>query len=66
MAIVAYSSFRSMVYRGLFDGKRDVAVKRILRNPDQDFAREVKLMLRVVEHPNILRYYCCEMDSDFL
>ena len=67
MTVIGYSPCGSIVYRGLFDGKGDVAVKRILRNADQDFTtREIDLlMLKVGDHPNILRYYFIEMDSDF-
>lgn len=47
---------------------QSVAVKRILNSePDaNDIQREVELMKRVSDHPNILRYICTEADDYFV
>ena len=45
-----------------------VAVKRI-QNPEPEapsIQREVELMKRAGDHPNILRYICTEKDDKFL
>ncbi len=45
-----------------------VAVKRILNSELEApfIQREVELMKKVSDHPNILRYICTEKDVDFL
>ncbi len=56
------------VYEGLFEGLKKVAVKRLLKTKDDESAikREAELMLKANEHQNILRYFCYEMNEDFL
>lgn len=48
--------------------KRAVAVKRFQNSEIEAIAlqREVVLMQRAGDHPNILRYICTEKDDDFM
>lgn len=53
------------VFRGHFDD-RPVAVKRILPDCYSLADREVDLLRRADQHPNVIRYYCKEADSQFI
>ncbi|OQV13573.1 Serine/threonine-protein kinase/endoribonuclease IRE1 [Hypsibius exemplaris] len=52
------------VFRGYFDG-RDVAVKRLLPDCFSFADREVALLRESDHHPNVIRYFCTEADSQF-
>ncbi|KAK3586701.1 hypothetical protein CHS0354_039173 [Potamilus streckersoni] len=54
----------TFVYRGRFDG-RDVAVKRLLPECFSFADREVELLRESDQHPNVIRYFCMEADSQF-
>ena len=54
----------TFVYRGRFDN-RDVAVKRVLASCFSIADREVELLRESDEHPNVIRYFCMEQDSQF-
>ena len=54
----------TFVYRGRFDN-RDVAVKRVLANCFSIADREVDLLRESDVHPNVIRYFCMEQDSQF-
>ena len=54
----------TFVYRGRFDN-RDVAVKRVLANCFSIADREVDLLRESDEHPNVIRYFCMEQDTQF-
>lgn len=59
------------VFIGYFEKTKKVAVKRIDRDLVrlgiiQDFQKEAKLMLEFAGHPNILQYYCTEMNEQFM
>ena len=54
----------TFVYRGTFEG-RDVAVKRVLSNCFSIADREVELLQVSDEHPNVIRYFCMEQDTQF-
>ena len=54
----------TFVYRGRFDN-RDVAVKRVLANCFSIADREVELLRESDVHPNVIRYFCMEQDSQF-
>jgi serine/threonine-protein kinase/endoribonuclease IRE1 len=54
----------TFVYRGRFDN-RAVAVKRVLANCFSIADREVELLRESDEHPNVIRYFCMEQDSQF-
>ena len=59
----------SFVYLGfLKDNSKTVAVKRIQNSePEAPFIqREVELMQKVSDHPNILLYICTEIDDYFV
>lgn len=57
------------VYKGKFkefDGQPeiDVAIKRIERS---DFKKMEEVVIKSIQsHPNVLRYYCTEIDDDFM
>ncbi|KAK4997818.1 bifunctional endoribonuclease/protein kinase ire1 [Elasticomyces elasticus] len=53
------------VYEGSFEG-REVAVKRMLSRQYELADSEVKNYQKSDNHPNVIRYYCKEMDRDFL
>ncbi len=55
------------VFLGLFEETKPVAVKRIPLDSEHDseILDEAKLMLRIDGHPNILRYYCTEINDNF-
>ena len=50
--------------RGKFD-TRDVAVKRVLAACFSIADREVDLLRESDEHPNVIRYFCMEQDTQF-
>lgn len=65
--ILTRGSYGTTVFIGLFEGVKQVALKRFQRICITDsFLNEAQLMLRVNGHPNIIRYYCCEMDEYFM
>lgn len=69
-----YTIFRGSngthVFLGFFEEIKKVAVKRFQREYlsglFQDFLKEAKFMLKLAGHPNILQYYCTEMNEDFM
>lgn len=58
----------SIVYSGLWEGDKPVAIKRILRSPDlkngHNVRHELELMMKA-DHPNIVRLFGYEMNEDF-
>merc|ERR1712079_97758 len=54
----------TFVYKGKFD-TRDVAVKRVLAACFSIADREVDLLRESDEHPNVIRYFCMEQDTQF-
>ena len=58
----------AIVYEGLFEGSKKVAVKRIQNDHVSHplFEKEIKIMLNVNDHQNILRYICYDTDDYFL
>ncbi|OTF75545.1 serine/threonine-protein kinase/endoribonuclease IRE1-like protein [Euroglyphus maynei] len=52
------------VYKGLFEGKQQVAVKRIVSDCFRLANREIDL-LRQLQHPNLIRYFATECDDQF-
>uniref|UniRef100_A0A915I2M0 non-specific serine/threonine protein kinase n=1 Tax=Romanomermis culicivorax TaxID=13658 RepID=A0A915I2M0_ROMCU len=54
----------TVVYKGTFDG-RDVAVKRVVSDFFNLADREVDLLRASDSHPNVIRYFCMESDSQF-
>ncbi|XP_027195463.2 serine/threonine-protein kinase/endoribonuclease Ire1 [Dermatophagoides pteronyssinus] len=52
------------VYKGLFEGKQKVAVKRIVSDCFRLANREIDL-LRQLQHPNLIRYFATEFDEQF-
>ncbi len=66
--LIGRGCFPNIVFEGLFEDLKKVAVKRLIKTQDDEFTikREAELMLKANEHPNILRYFCYEMDENFL
>ncbi|XP_073976983.1 serine/threonine-protein kinase/endoribonuclease Ire1 [Rhodnius prolixus] len=54
----------TFVFRGTFDG-RNVAVKRLLPECFTFASREVQLLRESDAHPNVIRYFSTEEDSQF-
>jgi len=54
----------TFVFKGRFD-TRDVAVKRVLAACFSIADREVDLLRESDEHPNVVRYFCMEQDTQF-
>jgi len=67
--LIGRGSFGTIVFKGVFEGVKPVAIKRIRRtsaDSSVEFKKEAEITLRVSDHPNIIRYFCYEMDDDFL
>ena len=62
--ILGHGCEGTFVYKGRFDG-RHVAVKRLLPECFSFADREVELLRESDQHPNVVRYYCMEQDSQF-
>ena len=62
--VLGYGGHGTMVYQGTFGG-RDVAVKRMLREFYDIASHEVGLLQESDDHPNVIRYYDKEEDSQF-
>ncbi|CAH1794461.1 unnamed protein product [Owenia fusiformis] len=62
--ILGHGCEGTFVYRGRFDN-RDVAVKRLLPECFSFADREVELLRESDQHPNVIRYFCMEADSQF-
>ncbi|KAG8525363.1 uncharacterized protein KY384_009007 [Bacidia gigantensis] len=62
--VLGYGGHGTMVYKGTFGG-RDVAVKRMLREFYEIASHEVGLLQESDDHPNVVRYYDKEEDSQF-
>ena len=62
--VLGYGGHGTMVYQGKFHG-RDVAVKRMLREFYEIASHEVNLLSESDDHPNVIRYYDKEEDSQF-
>jgi len=61
--------FSGILRGGVHGGdNKPVAVKRLERSRVDEslIQREVELMIKACDHPNILRYICTEMNGDFL
>ena len=62
--VLGYGGHGTMVYQGKFHD-RNVAVKRMLREFYDIASHEVNLLLESDDHPNVIRYYDKEEDSQF-
>ena len=51
----------TFVYRGKYEDKIDVAIKRIQRDDDV----EINILKEAHSHPNVVKYYTTENDEDF-
>jgi len=62
---VGFGSHGTVVYRGSLQG-RAVAVKRLLQDFVTLASREVSVLQESDDHPNVIRYYYQESQSNFL
>eukprot|EP01029_Cantina_marsupialis_P032012 TRINITY_DN943_c0_g1_i7.p1 TRINITY_DN943_c0_g1~~TRINITY_DN943_c0_g1_i7.p1 ORF type:complete len:684 (+),score=94.85 TRINITY_DN943_c0_g1_i7:55-2106(+) len=59
-------SHGTTVFEGRLNGKRTVAVKRMLRSLDEFAQKEIDLLLRADDHPNVVRYFVAESTATFM
>ncbi|GMH04686.1 hypothetical protein Nepgr_006526 [Nepenthes gracilis] len=62
---IAKGSNGTVVFEGVYDG-RPVAVKRIVQTHHDVALREIQNLIASDQHPNIVRWYGVEFDSDFV
>lgn len=62
---LGHGSGGTFVFEGTFEG-RDVAVKRMLLEFYELASQEVALLQQSDDHPNVIRYYCQQKDTNFL
>lgn len=63
--IIGYGNSGTIVYQGELE-HRDVAVKRLLKHNTTVARSEISLLIEADEHPNVVRYYASETDSQFI
>ncbi|KAI1304172.1 Serine/threonine-protein kinase/endoribonuclease ire-1 [Halotydeus destructor] len=63
-AIIGRGSAGTCVYKGKFEGRQSVAVKRVIADYLVLAEREIEL-LRSLQHPNLIRYFATESDNLF-
>eukprot|EP00045_Choanoeca_perplexa_P011726 m.125461 g.125461 ORF g.125461 m.125461 type:complete len:825 (-) comp15741_c0_seq2:311-2785(-) len=63
--VLGHGSHGTVVYKGCFE-KQPVAIKRMLKEYVDIALREVELLRNGDRHPNVIRYYCLEQDSEFM
>ena len=62
--VLGHGCAGTSVYKGTFENRK-VAVKRLLPECYTLADREVELLRDADQHPNVLRYFCTESDSQF-
>lgn len=62
--IIGYGSSGTCVFKGLFENKQEVAVKRVIVDYFTLAEREIEL-LRNFHHQNLIRYFATESDDIF-
>ena len=65
IAILGYGSGGTLVFEGVLSG-RPVAVKRLVRHYAQLAAREIEVLVRADDHPNVVRCFAHEEDAHFV
>jgi serine/threonine protein kinase len=63
--VLGHGSSGTIVFEGSMNGRK-VAVKRMLKTFYSIAERETHLLTQTDEHPNVIRYYTTEEDSDFI
>ncbi|CAG2108280.1 unnamed protein product [Medioppia subpectinata] len=63
-SIIGRGCSGTCVYKGLFEGKQKIAVKRVVADHFVLADREIEL-LRSLQHPNLIRYFATESDDMF-
>ena len=58
-------SHGTIVYKGKLGG-RQIAIKRVLKTVSKAVEREISIMMKIDQHPNILRYFAKEENKDFI
>lgn len=64
--VLGHGSHGTVVFRGVMEGGREVAVKRMLSAFYAIASKEISLLIESDHHINILRYYAKEEDAQFV
>lgn len=63
--VIGYGSHGTVVLKGTFEN-REVAVKRMLLDFYEVASQEVSLLQESDDHPNVIRYFCKQINDRFL
>jgi serine/threonine-protein kinase/endoribonuclease IRE1 len=63
--VIGYGSHGTVVLKGTFEN-REVAVKRMLLDFYEVASQEVSLLQESDDHPNVIRYFCKQVNDRFL
>lgn len=63
--VIGYGSHGTVVLKGSFEN-REVAVKRMLLDFYEVASQEVSLLQESDDHPNVIRYFCKQVNDRFL
>ena len=63
--LLGTGSYGTIVYRGRL-GQRVIAIKRVMKTVSKAVEREISIMMKIDQHPNILKYFAKEEDENFI
>ena len=62
--LIGRGSSGTFIYKGLFENRQEIAVKRVLSEVFLVTDREIELLSKL-QHPNLVRYFITEFDDQF-